>query len=341
MILYICGIIVMEPTTLPITVVLEDPENVFRMGEIEEKERKLLTTEITIDGNPLEGKRLVVGEQSVKELTKLLEHKNFFVRRDAVRALGKLGTPEAIAAVIEHFESEKNELVKRWAVIVLGRSGTKDAIPALKAEFNPKSKRGAFTLSTDIFWALIKLEAEGIESAGAFGGYVKRFIYHLSHEYRKVDYKSLSNEERMAFLKRAADEFEARYLKETSDASSSIPGAELSEIDFKEVDRLIEQLDSDKGEQRDAAKEKLITIGRKSALHAETLGPYLLKCSEQEKSVHVRACLSEILNTLSSVSVSLIRSEMKSSYGPRVPSLRQAIIISIIRLVPEICVTPS
>lgn len=214
---YICGIIVMEPTTLPITVVLEDPENVFRMGEIEEKERKLLTTEITIDGNPLEGKRLVVGEQSVKELIKLLEHKNFFVRRDAVRALGKLGTPEAIAAVIEHFGSEKNELVKRWAVIVLGRSGAKNAIPALKAEFNPKSKRGAFTLSTDIFWALIKLEAEGIESAGAFGGYVKRFIYHLSHEYRKVDYKSLSDEERMAFLKRAADEFEARYLKETPD----------------------------------------------------------------------------------------------------------------------------
>ncbi len=189
------------------------------------KPTKGITKTILLKATPGEAKQLVKGEQTVEELKKLLGHENYFVRRDAVRALGRIATPDAISAVVEHLKSEKHDLVKRWSAIVLGRAGAKEAIPTLKAAFDPEMRTSA-AFSQYIFWALIKLEAGGLEGRWAYNAYAdNKFLPMLRYagwEYcleTKKDYNKLTDAEQLALLKRAADEFEARYLKETQASS--------------------------------------------------------------------------------------------------------------------------
>ena len=79
-------------------------------------------------------------EQKVEKLIKKLQDQNVNVRMNTVRALGKIGTPEAIKAVedaipflIQQLQSDQDKWVRMLAAMALSAvgEGTKDAVPAL------------------------------------------------------------------------------------------------------------------------------------------------------------------------------------------------------------------
>ena len=79
-------------------------------------------------------------EQKVEKLIKKLQDQNVNARMNAVRALGKIGTPEAIKAVedaipflIQQLQSDQDKWVRMLAAMALSAvgEGAKDAVPDL------------------------------------------------------------------------------------------------------------------------------------------------------------------------------------------------------------------
>jgi len=79
-------------------------------------------------------------EQKVEKLIKKLQDQNVNARMNAVRALGKIGTPEAIKAVedaipflIQQLQSDQDKWVRMLAAMALGPigEGAVNAVPAL------------------------------------------------------------------------------------------------------------------------------------------------------------------------------------------------------------------
>ena len=79
-------------------------------------------------------------EQKVEKLIKQLQDQNVDVRMNTVRALGKIGTPEAIKAaedaipfLIQQLQNDQDKWVRMLAAMALGAvgEGTKDAVPDL------------------------------------------------------------------------------------------------------------------------------------------------------------------------------------------------------------------
>ena len=83
-------------------------------------------------------------EQKVEKLIKQLQDQNVDVRMNAVRALGKIGTPEAIKAaedaipfLIQQLQNDQDKWVRMLAAMALGPigEGAVNAVPTLIQAF--------------------------------------------------------------------------------------------------------------------------------------------------------------------------------------------------------------
>jgi HEAT repeat protein/energy-coupling factor transporter ATP-binding protein EcfA2 len=83
----------------------------------------------------------------LEKLRQALNHANWRVRRDAVAALGEIGNPEAVSALIDAL-NHANWRVRRNAAEALGKIGNPEAVSALIAALNNDS-------DSSVMWATV------------------------------------------------------------------------------------------------------------------------------------------------------------------------------------------
>lgn len=77
-------------------------------------------------------------EESAPSLIPLLSDKDEFVRREAAYALGKAGSPVAVAALTELLLNDKIDDVRGAAAVALGQIGDETAVSPLASILNPQ-----------------------------------------------------------------------------------------------------------------------------------------------------------------------------------------------------------
>ena len=79
-------------------------------------------------------------EAAVKPLIALLEHKLLGIRREAARALGEIGKPQASAPLLKQAKVEADLDLKLLMITAAGKAGDKKQAPALEALLNESSE---------------------------------------------------------------------------------------------------------------------------------------------------------------------------------------------------------
>ena len=156
-------------------------------------------------------KDLVNDRQSVDELKASLTHANHFVRREAVKALARKNTPEAISAVTKHIQTEQNGLVLRWAAISLGRLKTKATLPALKSLLKRSDLKHNewWAYLSDTLWAIAKIDANILAEGRQFDAKIEQ----VWRGYANIDNPA----DRIKFIEENAAQHENTYLQDTPD----------------------------------------------------------------------------------------------------------------------------
>jgi len=70
--------------------------------------------------------------RAIPSLIEALNDENHYVRREAARAIGQLGSPEAMTAILGLLEGESDEETRRNALIALGNIGDERALETLR-----------------------------------------------------------------------------------------------------------------------------------------------------------------------------------------------------------------